>query len=364
MYQLSQIYLLSLLIFSLTGCSGIHYYQQAVTGQMTLLWDRTPIEDVLDDPATDEALQQKLNLAIRARQFAGDNLALPVDGTFSSYVELNRPYVVYNLVIAPRFSLAPQQWCYPVIGCQAYRGFFHLEDAQEEMSGYPSDEYDRFIGGVSAYSTLGWFDDPLHSGFTNLPDDRMVALIFHELAHKVVYVDGDTTFNESFATTVELEGLKRWLIAEGQPETYNQANVRWQMRRDTIQLVEQTSEQLNRLYQAADTLPEQTLMARKQALLEALKTDYAALETRWGEPGPLGGLVDQANNAIIGLLKQYNGDVPAFQQLLKDSNGDFLVFFDKVRALAELDAEPRRQQLDNLRSRQTEPAEVTTRPDA
>lgn len=364
MFQLSQIYLLTLLIFSLTGCSGIRYYQQAVTGQMTLLWDRTPIEAVLDDPDTDENLQQKLKLAIRARQFADDKLALPVNNTFSSFVELHRPFVVYNLVVAPRFSLAPQQWCYPVVGCQAYRGFFHLEDAQQEMSGYSPDEYDRFIGGVSAYSTLGWFDDPLHSGFTNLPDDRMVSLIFHELAHKVVYVDGDTTFNESFATTVELEGLKRWLAVDGQPDAFGNTETRWQRRRETLRLVEQTSEQLEQLYQAADTLPEKTLLGRKQALLETLRTDYAALETRWGEPGPLGGLVDQANNAIIGLLKQYNGDVPVFQRLLADSNGDFPVFFAKVRALAELDAEQRRQQMDDLRNLQAETPKAMRPPGA
>ncbi|TBW58845.1 zinc protease [Marinobacter halodurans] len=350
MGKLSQIYLFLLLIFGLSGCNAFNYYRQAASGQMSLLWQREPIEDVLDAPATTPELRHKLMLAQRARDFARDELALPVGDTFSDYVALDQPYVVYNLMVAPEFSLDPHTWCYPIVGCQSYRGYFHLEDARAAQKRFIRQGDDTFIGGVTAYSTLGWFDDPIHSGFTRLPDDRMVELIFHELAHKQVYVAGDTRFNESFATAVQLEGLKRWLRATGQPDKYQQAQARLERRAQTLALIEKTADQLKALY-ARHEMAEGAMRARKAALLGDLKAAYRQLEAGWPEPGPLGGVIAHVNNAVLGLFRQYNSDVPAFRQLLADSHGDFHAFYRRVQALADASGASRRDQLDALDQR-------------
>lgn len=348
MRKLSQIYLLPLLIFSLAGCQSLQYYQQAVDGQLSLLWNREPIKSMLDDPDTPEALHDKLTLAMEARAFAKEQLDLPVADTFTDFVTLDQPYVVYNLMVAPEFSLDPLAWCYPVVGCQSYRGYFQLEDAQVARTRYAEEGNDTFIGGVTAYSTLGWFDDPLHSGFTALPDEHMVALIFHELAHKVVYIADDTRFNESFATAVELEGLKRWLAATGQPEKYQETLARLSRWRATMKLIEQTADRLGNLYTQREILDEPTLKARKAEILANLQSDYELLEQTWGQPGPLAGVAARMNNAVLGLFRQYNSDVPGFRQMLSDTGGDFGMFYEDVKALAEASADVRRQHLQSL----------------
>lgn len=348
MRQLSQIYLLLLLIFGLAGCHSLHYYQQAASGQLSLLWNREAIDQLIENPETPEALRDKLTLALQARTFAAEQLALPVDDTFSDFVSLNQPYVVYNLMAAPEFSLDPLAWCYPIVGCQSYRGYFHLEDAKTARDRYADEGNDTFIGGVTAYSSLGWFDDPLHTGFTTLPDDHMVALMFHELAHKVVYIADDTRFNESFATAVELEGLKRWLEATEQPDRYQETLVRLEHLQATLVLIEQTADRLSTLYAQQDSLDAATLRERKSAILSDLHSDYEQLETGWARPGPLSGVIIHMNNAVLGLFRQYNSDVPGFRQMLVEAKGDFARFYDEVKALAEAPADVRRRQLELL----------------
>lgn len=348
MKQLSQIYLLSLLIMGLSGCTTSHFYSQAIQGQLALLSDRVPIPQVLADPSTPAPLRQSLTTAVKVREFARHTLSLPVGDTFQDYVQLDRRYVVVNLVAVPAFSLEPHQWCYPFIGCQAYRGYFHLEDARAEQAEFNARGYDTFIGGVTAYSTLGWFDDPIHSGFTRLPDDRMAALIIHELSHKVVYVDGDTAFNESFATAVELEGLKRWLSSQGEADRFQQTLLRLDHRRQTLTLVQATATRLQALYDQADQLPAQTLNARKAALLGQLRADYQALQKNWLQAGPFGRPVPVLNNANIALFRQYNQYVPGFRALLQQQHGHFPAFYDAVRKLAELPAAQRHARLEEL----------------
>ncbi|PVY76388.1 putative aminopeptidase [Tamilnaduibacter salinus] len=348
----SPIPLFVLLIPLLAGCQTLGYYHQAAVGQMTLLWDREPVSEWLDRESTSDTLRGKLQTAMAARAFARTDLSLPVGDTFLDYVAFERSHVVYNLVVAPPDGLAPKQWCYPVVGCQSYRGYFDLADARRERARYQADGQDTFIGGVTAYSTLGWFDDPLHTGFTRLEPHRMVALMFHELAHRVLYIDGDTQFNESFATAVELEGLKRWLQRDGgDPALFQQTLEHERRHRETLALIEHTAERLQALYDRKDSLERDTLRARKTALFDALRADYRTLEADWDEPGPLHYLLDDLNNAVIGLFRQYNADVPAFRQLLADQNGDFSAFYDAVRALGKQPPEQRRAALDLLAKR-------------
>ncbi|WP_349342321.1 aminopeptidase [Marinobacter sp. MMG032] len=335
MKQLSQIYLLLLLVTLLNGCSTFGYYSQAVSGHLSLMMSGEPVEKVFSDDTTPVELREKLALAQKAREFAAQKLALPVGDAFSEYVELDRPWVVVNLVAVPEFSLEPHRWCYPVLGCQAYRGYFSLEDAHAEERLFLNNGFDTFIGGVTAYSTLGWFADPLHTGFTRLSEDRMVALMFHELAHRVVYIADDTAFNESFATAVELEGLRLWLSEQGEHGQFEEALGRLARRNQTLALVEDFSARLEALYAQADSLPEQHLRTRKAAILEDLALAYQEISADWPEPGPFGPAPISLNNANLALFRQYNQHVPAFRQMLRDTGYDFPAFYQAVEALSD-----------------------------
>lgn len=345
MKQLSQIYLLLLLVTMLNGCSTIGYYSQAVSGHMSLMMSGETVDDLLSDTTTPMDLRGKLAVTQQARKFASERLALPVGGAFSDYVDLDRPWVVVNLVAVPEFSLEPHRWCYPVLGCQAYRGYFRLVDARAEETQFRNKDFDTFIGGVTAYSTLGWFDDPLHTGFTRLAEDRMVALMFHELAHRVVYIADDTAFNESFATAVELEGLRLWLSEQGKPGQFREALERLDRRNQTLALVEDFSARLEALYAQADSLPNQQLRNRKAAILEDLALAYQELSADWPEPGPFGPAPVSLNNANLALFRQYNQHVPAFRQMLRNADYNFPVFYQAVEALSE---QPEPQRSDYL----------------
>ena len=283
MKQLSQIYFVMLLITTLSGCTTLGYYSQAVSGHLSLMMSTQSVSGLIDAPSTPPALKQKLLVANEARQFAAHRLALPVGDAFSEYAELGRPWVVVNLVAVPEFSLQAHRWCYPVVGCQAYRGYYELENARDEQQLFIADNYDTFIGGVTAYSTLGWFDDPLHTGFTSLSDHRMVALMFHELAHRVVYISDDTAFNESFATAVELEGLRLWLeMTEGDDSGFRKALARLRQRNQTLALVEDVSRQLEALYAQQDSLPKTELRHQKAQLFQSLQDEYQTLSSNLG----------------------------------------------------------------------------------
>lgn len=351
MKQLSQIYLLLLLITGLTGCTTIGYYTQAISGHFSLMSQAEPVSDVIRSADTSPETRGKLELALQARHFARNQLALPVGDAFLDYVPLERPWVVVNLVVVPEFSLEPHRWCYPLVGCQAYRGYFHLDDARQAQTRFREDGYDTFIGGVTAYSTLGWFDDPLHSGFTRLDGDRMVALMFHELAHRVVYISGDTTFNESFATAVELEGLRLWLDQRGEADRFGQALARLQRRNQTLALVREATSQLDDLYRRLETLGPEVVRERKQGILARLGEDYGELSGSWTEPGPFGSPPVTLNNANLALFRQYNQFVPGFRQLLSDHGHDFRAFYVAVEELGQRPPAHRAAVLERLSER-------------
>ncbi len=351
MRQLSQFCLVLLTLVSVAGCTSLRYYSQAIGGQLRLMVSGEPISVLLANPDLDPALRDRLRTAIAAREFAGDRLALPVDGSFQRYIELDRPYVVVNLMAVPEFSLTPHQWCYPVVGCQAYRGYFDPDDARREQAHFEAQHYDTLLGGVTAYSTLGWFDDPLHSGFTSLSSARMVALLFHELSHRVVYVAGDTVFNESFATAVELEGLRLWLAQHGEPAAFERALVRLRQRDQTLALVNDASDQLGELYRQTEQRPVAELRAAKQQILQRLQANYRALSADWPEAGPLGRDPANLNNAHLALLRQYHQFVPAFRQLLREQRYDFTAFYQSVKELARLPPDQRQQRLAQLAQR-------------
>lgn len=348
MSNLSQICLLTLLIPLLSSCASWHYYQQAASGQLSMMWNRVPVARVVSDPNTPAALKEKLIRAVRARQFAAERLHLPVEDSFTDYVDIGRDHVVYNVIATPEFSLQPHTWCYPLIGCQSYRGYFSLEDARDEQNKYKARGFDTFIGGVTAYSTLGWFDDPLQTGIVRLPDERMVALIFHELSHQQIYIADDTRFNESFANAVALEGLRQWLKHTGQSDLFARARQRLAHRQQTRELIERTASNLTSLYSQSGTLEPNALRSKKRELMAGLAQRYRALSTGWPEPGPLDQLLGNLNNAVLNLFQEYNSDVPGFRQLFRTSGSDFTAFYKAVRKLADASPEQRRERLDRL----------------
>lgn len=339
-----------LLALLIPGCSNIGYYLQSVRGQWEI-WERqVPIDDLLASPHLDPVLRQRLQQAVAIRAYASRELGLPDNASYRAYADLARPFVVWNVFAAGEFSVEPRQWCFPVAGCVNYRGYFDESAARRLAGDLAASGDDVYIGGVPAYSTLGWFSDPVLNTFVHYPSIELARLIFHELAHQVVYVKDDTVFNESFATTVEEAGMARWLQAHGtasQREHY----VRLQsFRADFRALILDTREQLRRLY-AAD-LPAAEKRQQKQAALDRLRTAYARQKDGWGGfTGYDRWFAQPLGNAHLASVAIYTQRVPAFKTLLADSGNDLPRFYAAVKALAEEPPLRRRELLDALAAR-------------
>jgi len=254
----------------LEGCSTLGYYAQSVAGQLGLMARRRPITEVVRSPETSPALRAKLETVEAARAFASRELLLPDNGSYRSYADIDRPYVVWSVVATPEFSLAPRTWCFPVAGCVAYRGYFCEEAAHAFAAKQRAGGDDVFVGGVAAYSTLGWFDDPVPSSVAGWPAEDLAGLIFHELAHQAIYVPDDSGFNEAFAVTVQREGMRRWLAGrEAALKRYRRAQ-RYEDR--FLDLIFATRERLQAVY--GSSLPDPDKRAAKARI-------FADLRKRW-----------------------------------------------------------------------------------
>jgi len=302
------------------GCESFSYYSQAIRGQLGLMGAARPLASWLADPATPPELRERLEAASRMREFAWRRLALPDNGSYASYAELDRAYAVWNVYAAPRFSVEARQECFPIAGCVSYRGFFSEQDARRHAARLREEGNDVYLGGVPAYSTLGWLDDPLLSTFIRYPDVQLARLMFHELAHQRVYLKGDTAFNESFAVTVEEEGVRRWLEAEGRGGELEALRAARLRRQEFAARVAQARERLAKVYQ--EKLPEEAMLARKREEYDKLRADYPAIVP--AEP----------NNAYLVSIALYTQLVPQFERLLAGCGGDLSSFYDRVEALA------------------------------
>jgi len=309
---------------ALGGCETLAYYSQATSGQLAIVARARPVAQVLEDPQADAALKARLRSAVALRDYAIHSLGLPDEGAYRSYAALDRPYAVWNVVAAPEFSLEPVQSCFPVAGCVAYRGYFAREAALRYAAGLRAQGYDVVVYGVAAYSTLGWFDDPLLSTFIRDPDPALARLLFHEMAHHVAYVKDDSTFNESFAVAVEREGLRRWLRDKGTAADAAQAAEAQSRREAFARQVAAVRARLRALY--ARPLPAEEMRRQKQEALAPLAPWLARL------PGLEGG----PNNAFLASYATYTGQLPAFERLLVEAGGDLPRFYARVRELAEL----------------------------
>ncbi|HET9823526.1 MAG TPA: aminopeptidase [Burkholderiaceae bacterium] len=323
------------------GCSSLGYLAQSAAGHLDLVARARPFEAVRADAATPEALRERLALALRIRDFAVRELALPDNRSYRSYADLGRAAAVWNVVAAPELSLQLQTWCFPVVGCVGYRGYYDRTDAEAEAAALRTRALEVSVYPVPAYSTLGKLDwlggDPVLNTFVHWPEGELARLVFHELAHQVVYAAGDTTFNESFATAVERLGVQRWLAAHAGEAARREYAALEARREDFRALTGRTRAQLQALYASAG--PEADKRARKAEILAAMRADHARLKAeRWGGFAGYDGWFERANNASLGVLAAYNAQVPDFERLFEREGRDFGRFYAAVRRLAALPA--------------------------
>ena len=335
---------LGALVAAAAGCSTLGYYAQAAHGHLALLAAARPIDDWLADPAAPDPLKQRLERARAIRAFAASELGLPDNRSYTAYADLKRPAVVWNVFAAPELSLQLKTWCYPLFGCASYRGYFDRDDALALAQVLRAQGFDVHVAPVPAYSTLGWLDwlggDPLLNTFIGYPDGELARMIFHELAHQVVYVKDDTVFNESFATAVERVGVRRWLAAYGDDAMRAEYASFEARRADFIELL---LAHRRRLVEAYASGTDADRRARKRAVFEDLRREYERIkQTRWdGWSGYDRFFAQALGNAHLAAVGAYNDRVPAFERLLERQGGDLRRFYAEVKRIAAL-AKPER----------------------
>ncbi|UBV42993.1 aminopeptidase [Deinococcus taeanensis] len=340
----------------LSGCADVRYLTQAAAGQLDLLRRARPVAAVLADPATPEPVRRKVQLAADVRAFAvapeaQGGLGLPDHGAFLNFVDVGRPFVVWNVFSAPELSVQLDTSCFPVAGCVGYRGYFSEGAAQAYAQERRAAGRDVSVGGVSAYSTLGYLKDPLLSTMLNYPDSTLIRTVIHELAHPSLYVPGDTVFNESYATAVEEEGVRRWLDARGTSALRDEDRTLQARQAAFETLLLDTRAQLDALYAAPD-LTDDLRRARKAALLTALNQRYAALKLTWGGYSGYDGFFQRGvNNASLGAVAAYATLVPDFQALLARTGGHLPTFIEQARTCG---ARPQPQRAACLRGSSNE----------
>ncbi len=332
--------LLALLMF-LSGCETLRFYQQAARGQLYILTERKPINTLIEAPETPPQLRRQLQLVQSIRAYAAAELQLPVGGAYSSFTQLQQPYPLWNLIAAPEFSLDPKRWCYPIAGCTSYRGYFDKSAANAKAAELRRDGFDVYLGPVPAYSTLGWFNDPVLSSFVYWPPERLARLLFHELAHRQLYIAGDTRFNENFATAVAQIALPQWRRRQGLPAPLSNNPER---ARQVNGLMLVARRQLQHIYSA--NLNANNKRALKAGTLRQLRRCYRKLSANW--PGGFHYQIENANNATLALAAEYRSLVPAFVQLYQDNNRTWTAFYPAAASLAALPRQQRNRQLNTL----------------
>jgi predicted aminopeptidase len=331
---------------ALAGC-GTTYLLQAARGQWQVMSERRPIERVLADPATPEPLRRQLAEIRQARAFASRELGLPDNRSYTTYADVRRPFVVWNVVATPEFSVEPLQWCFPVAGCLAYRGYFREAAARHYGEKLRAAGNDVALGGVSAYSTLGRFADPVLSSMLRYGDLDVIGTLFHELAHQQVYLPGDSSFNEAFAVTVEQEGLARWLRTRGREAEFDEYRARRAVQVEFVAALRRGREQLAAEY-ARPGVDDATRRAAKAETLAALAGELRALQQRLGprRGAGIGAWLERGlNNAHLASVATYWDCVAGFEEVLAGQGGRLPDFYAEVRRLATLPAADRRARL-------------------
>lgn len=343
--------LLLALLGGVQGCSMTGYYLQSVQGQMAVLAARQPIDLVIADPSQPASRREQLRKVQAMRRFAIEALALPDNGSYTGFSDIQRRYVITNVFATPELSLSPVRSCFLIVGCLDYRGYFQPHRARRHAEQLRQQGYDVYVGGVAAYSTLGWFDDPVLNSMLDWDEPRLAKFLFHELAHQRLYVRDDTGFNEAFAETVAEVGLTRWLAQHADSVAAARFRAAEAREQDFIAQVLQTKEALADVY--GSSLSASARRARKASLLEGFRERYRTLRQGWGGyAGYDSWVADDLNNAKISAVVTYHDQIPAFRALLDSVDGDLTRFYQRAESLGCLPADRRRQCLDALAARE------------
>ncbi len=351
MLYMRRLYLFAIILclLFLNACSESQYLAQCVEGHLSIMSKVKPIEDILAQETEPQNVRDQLTKVVKMREFAIHSLHLPDSGSYRKYADLGRPYVVWNLVAAPEFSLKLNQWCFPIAGCVTYRGYFDEASAVKMAKDLSSQGYDVDVYGVQAYSTLNWFDDPVLNTFLTDDDIRLATLLFHEMSHQVIYVKNDTIFNESFAKTVEMEGLRRWLQAYGSHDFWQQCLLREAQSANFNKFLGKVRAELRQVY-ASELDNDQKRLAKQDVIMRAFD-EYEQVKQSWNDYDGFdqwmsGGL----NNARLASMATYYELVPAFQMLLRQVDSDLNEFYVKVKALGSLPKNERHAKLEKMLS--------------
>ena len=353
---------LMLVVVAVSGCKTLSFYTQAIKGQYQLFAHQQPIQKLLAQPDTSETLRLKLQLVERLRPFADKELKLPVDGHYRKYVDVHRRFVVWNVEAAPEFSMEPKSWWYPLVGSLEYRGYFSEEGAKKYGRSLKEKGDDVYIGGSTAYSTLGWFKDPVLNTFINEPEADLAETLFHELGHQQVFARGDTDFNEAFATTVGQEGARRWLRSQGDTNALGAYAAELHRNDQFVHLIMETRRKLEELYgdehneagkvkasRKKRNNPPDQLREQKRQVFEDLQKEYAKLKQAWGgNTDHDAWFAREVNNAQLNSVAAYYDLVPGFERLLELNGGDLPKFYKEAQRLADMPKKDRHQWLRGM----------------
>jgi predicted aminopeptidase len=327
-------------LLGLGGCATVAWYGQAARGQIEILAKREDIAELIADPATEPVLRERLRTVLGIRDFASKELDLPDSGSYSDYADLGRDAPLWNVVAAPAYSVTPETWCYPLVGCLAYRGFFNRERAWALAADMAAEDFDVAVFPATAYSTLGWFDDPVLDSMLELSDPALAELIFHELTHEMLYVRGDTAFNEALATFVGREGTRRWLARQGDDAVAREWRAGQAVDRLLTEALMAARERLARGYEQA--AGEEERAAVKSREFERLRAELRRLADSEGGHRIEAWASGELNNAHLALVATYEAGVVAFESLYRSECAeDFGCLYERARALAEADAQRR-----------------------
>ncbi len=325
------------------GCQSTRFYTQAIGGQWEIISKRETVSKIIREAPAESRLKSQLELVQRLREFARTHLHLPAGKQYEAYVDLERPFVVWNVEATPEFSFESKSWWYPFVGRLEYQGYFKKDLAVNYARKLQADGLDVFIGGVDAYSTLGWFKDPVLNTFVYLPEAELAELLFHELAHQKLFIAGDTDFNEAFATSIGREGVRRWFAAKKNPEALSKYLVSRKRDDQVVELILSRRNELERLYESAEASSDTALRERKSEVIERLRGEYMAMKQDW--PGYAeydGFMAAPINNAQLNAVETYYDLVPDFETMIAHANGDLQQFYERIRLTKNMDKPERR----------------------
>jgi predicted aminopeptidase len=330
----------ALCVMLIAALNGGCYLLQSAEGQLSLMSKRHSITKVIDQPATPTHVREQLKVVANIRDFASRELHLPDNGSYRSYADVGRSYVVWNVVAAPEFSVTPHEWCYPIVGCVAYRGYFVESRARHFADEQRAKGLDVAVGGVAAYSTLGHFDDPILNTMMSWDDVELASIVFHELTHQLIYIANDASFNEALATVVEEEGVKRWLESQNRQADLQEHLIEQQRYQEVIALLAQTREKLRVVYASGHS--REQMQAEKSRAFEELRASFTVLKQRFGGHAPFESWFRETlNNAHLASVATYFVCVPGFQKELEAVHGDLPAFYRRVHELAALNQKVR-----------------------